>query len=94
LQYAIRLVRATRDDTIPQVKQYVSWGAGPRAGQNLVLGAKVRAVMDGRPIPSADDVRAIAHPVLRHRIVTNFNADADGVSTDDIIDMLLEGVSE
>ena len=87
-------MRATRDDAIPQVNQYVSWGAGPRAGQNLVLGAKVRAVMNGRPIPSVDDVRAIAHPVLRHRIVTNFNADADGVSTDDIVDMLLEGVSE
>jgi len=94
LGYAIRLVRATRDDTIAQVNQYVSWGAGPRAGQNLVLGAKVRAVMNGRPIPSIDDVREIAHPVLRHRIVTNFNADADGVSTDDIIDMLLEGVKE
>jgi MoxR-like ATPase len=94
LKYAIRLVRATRDETIPQVKQYVSWGAGPRAGQNLILGAKVRAVMSGRPIPGVEDVRAIAHPVMRHRIVTNFNADADGVSTDDIIDMLLEGVSE
>ncbi|HEX5131905.1 MAG TPA: MoxR family ATPase [Candidatus Krumholzibacteria bacterium] len=94
LQYAIRLVRATRDATVARVQQYVSWGAGPRAGQNLVLGAKVRAVMNGRPIPSVEDVRAIAHPVLRHRIVTNFNADADGISTDDIIDMLLEGVSE
>jgi MoxR-like ATPase len=94
LRYAIRLVRATRDDTVPQVKQYVSWGAGPRAGQNLILGAKVRAVMSGRPIPGVEDVRAIAHPVLRHRIVTNFNADADGVSTDNIIDMLLEGVKE
>lgn len=94
LKYAIRLVRATRDDSIPQVKQYVSWGAGPRAGQNLVLGAKVRAVMNGRPIPSVEDIREIAHPVLRHRIVTNFNADADGVTTDDLIDMLLEGVKE
>jgi MoxR-like ATPase len=94
LKYAIRLVRATRDDSIAQVKQYVSWGAGPRAGQNLILGAKVRAVMNGRPIPSLEDIREIAHPVLRHRIVTNFNADADGVSTDDIIDMLLEGVKE
>ena len=94
LRYAIRLVRATRDDTIPDVKQYVSWGAGPRAGQNLILGAKVRAVMNGRPIPSLEDIREIAHPVLRHRIVTNFNADADGVSTDDIVDMLLEGVKE
>ena len=93
LRYAIRLVRATRDDSIPQVQQYVSWGAGPRAGQNLILGAKVRAVMNGRPIPSVDDVRAIAHPVLRHRIVTNFNADADGVSTDDLIDRLLDNVS-
>lgn len=92
LRYAIRLVRATRDDSIPQVKQYVSWGAGPRAGQNLILGAKVRAVMNGRPIPSIDDVRAIAHPVMRHRIVTNFNADADGVTTDVLIDRLLESV--
>ena len=94
LKYAIRLVRATRDDSIPQVQQYVSWGAGPRAGQNLILGAKVRAVMNGRPIPSLEDIREIAHPVLRHRIVTNFNADADGVSTDDIIDMLLDGVEQ
>ena len=92
LRYAIRLVRATRDDSIPQVKQYVSWGAGPRAGQNLILGAKVRAVMNGRPIPSIEDVRAIAHPVMRHRIVTNFNADADGVTTDVLIDRLLESV--
>ena len=94
LKYAIRLVRATRDDSIAQVKQYVSWGAGPRAGQNLILGAKVRAVMNGRPLPSVEDIKEIAHPVLRHRIVTNFNADADGVSTDDIIDMLLDGVEQ
>ncbi|MDH3197078.1 MAG: MoxR family ATPase, partial [Candidatus Krumholzibacteria bacterium] len=86
LRFAIKLVRATRDDSLPQVKDYVSWGAGPRAGQNLILGAKVRAVMDGRPLPSVDDIKALAHPVLRHRIVTNFNADADGVSTDDLID--------
>jgi MoxR-like ATPase len=92
LNYTINLVRATRDDSVKQISDYVSWGAGPRAGQNLVLGAKVRAVMDGRPIPSVDDVKAIAAPVLRHRIVTNFNADADGITTDDIITMLLEGV--
>jgi MoxR-like ATPase len=94
LDYAIRLVRATRDDSVGQVKDYVSWGAGPRAGQNLILGAKVRAVMDGRPIPGIDDIKAIAPPVLRHRIVTNFNADADGVGTDDIIRMLLEEVKQ
>jgi MoxR-like ATPase len=92
LGYAIKLVRATRDNSVAQVKDYVSWGAGPRAGQNLILGSKVRAVMDGRPIPSVDDVKAIAHPVLRHRIVTSFNADADGVTADDIIEMLLKGV--
>ena len=90
LKYAIRLVRATRDDSIPQVQQYVSWGAGPRAGQNLILGAKVRAVMNGRPIPSLEDIREIAHPVLRHRIVTTFAAEAEGVTTDKIIDKLLE----
>ncbi len=94
LRYAVRLARATRDDRVARVSDYVSWGAGPRAGQNLVLGAKVRAVMDGRPIPSVDDVRAIAHPVLRHRIVTSFNAEADGVSADDVIDMILEGVAD
>jgi len=94
LGYAIRLVRATRDGSVPSVKDYVSWGAGPRAGQHLVLGSKVRAVMHGRPTPSRDDVRAIAAPVLRHRIVTNFNADADGVTTDEIIGKLLDGIPE
>jgi MoxR-like ATPase len=94
LEYAIRLVRATRNDSLAQVKDYVSWGAGPRAGQHLILGSKVRAVMDGRPTPSCDDIRAIAAPVLRHRIVTNFNADADGVSTDKIIQLVLDEVTE
>ena len=94
LEYAIRLVRATRDESLPQVKDYVNWGAGPRAGQHLILGSKVRAVMDGRPTPSCDDIRAIAAPVMRHRIVTNFNADADGVSTDKIIQLLLDEVTE
>ena len=94
LNYAIRIVRATRDGASSAVKDYVSWGAGPRAGQHLVLGAKVRAIMHGRPTPSLDDVRMIAPPVLRHRIVTNFNADADGVTTDDIVKTLLDEVPE
>ena len=94
LRYAIRLVRSTRDEENATVKQYVAWGAGPRAGQNLILGAKVRAVMNGRPIPGVEDIRAIAHPVLRHRIVTNFNADADGITADDVIDRLMEGMKE
>ncbi len=94
LDYAIRLVRATRDGNVPGINDYVAWGAGPRAGQYLVLGSKVRAIMQGRPTPSCDDVRAIAPPVLRHRIVTNFNADADGVATDQIVDTLLSEVKE
>jgi len=94
LEYAIRLVRATRDGSVPGIKDYVGWGAGPRAGQHLVLGGKVRAIMEGRPTPACDDIRKIAAPVLRHRIVTNFNADADGVTAEEIIKSLLEEVKE
>jgi MoxR-like ATPase len=94
LNYAIRLVRATRDGSVKSIQDYVSWGAGPRAGQHLILGSKVRAVMEGRPTPSFDDIRAVAAPVLRHRIVTNFNADADGVATDMLIETLLREVGE
>jgi MoxR-like ATPase len=94
LDYAIRLVRATRDGSVERVKDYVSWGAGPRAGQHLILGSKVRAVMDGRPTPGCEDVRQISAPVLRHRIVTNFNADADGISVEEIIKSLLDEVRE
>ncbi len=81
-------------DPLKAVKDYVAWGAGPRAGQYLVLGSKVRAIMHGRPTPSCEDVRHIAPPVLRHRIVTNFNADADGVATDEIIRIILGEVKE
>jgi MoxR-like ATPase len=94
LNYAIRLVRATRDGSVKSIQDYVSWGAGPRAGQHLVMGSKVRAIMMGRPTPGCDDIRAIAPPVLRHRIVTNFNADADGVATDEIIQKLIDEVPE
>ncbi|MGH7681601.1 MAG: AAA family ATPase, partial [Candidatus Eiseniibacteriota bacterium] len=68
----------------------VSWGAGPRAAQFLVLGAKARAALSGRPTPATDDVRAVAPAVLRHRIIPNFNAEADGISSLDIIAKLLE----
>lgn len=94
LNYAIRLVRATRDGSVEGVRDYVNWGAGPRAGQHLVMGSKVRAIIHGRPTPGCEDVRTIAPPVLRHRIVTNFNADADGVAADDIIDRLLDNIKE
>ncbi len=97
VSYAVSLARATRpneNSPLPYVKDWVSWGAGPRASQYLVLGAKCRAILDGRPTPSVEDIRAVARPVLRHRIVTSFNAEADGVGTVDIVERLLGDVKE
>jgi MoxR-like ATPase len=93
LRYAVRLIRASRDEKLPEIGQYLSWGAGPRAGQYLILGAKARAIMTGRTTPGVEDVRAIALPVLRHRLVTNFHAEADGVTTDDLVGRLLDAVA-
>jgi len=92
VRYAVRLARASRPSPQSEsfVRDWVSWGAGPRAAQFLVLGAKARAALSGRPTPGADDVRAVAPAVLRHRIIPNFNAEADGVSSLDIIAKLLE----
>ena len=95
ISYAVDLVRATRphqNSPLPYIKDWVSWGAGPRASQFLVLGAKCRAILEGRPTPSVDDIRSVARPVLRHRIVTSFSAEADGVGTIDIIERLLGDV--
>ena len=95
IRYAMRLVRATRvhEGGVPDfVNDYVSWGAGPRACQYLVIGGKVRAVLHGRYHVSTEDIQAVAKPVLRHRIVTNFNADAEGFTTDKIVDRLLETI--
>lgn len=95
-QYAIRLVRQTRvrsEHTSDIVDRYLSWGAGPRASQFLVLAAKARAALHGRHCVEIDDLRAAAKPVLRHRIVTNFNAEADGVTPDVVIDRLLESTA-
>jgi MoxR-like ATPase len=91
IAYAVRLARATRpgSDDGRSLHEFVGWGAGPRAGQHMVLGAKARAALDGRPTPGIEDVRAIAHSVLRHRIVTNFNAEAEGINADQIVDRLL-----
>ena len=97
VSYAVNLARATRpneNSPLPYIKDWVSWGAGPRASQYLVLGAKCRAILDGRPTPSVEDVRIVARPVLRHRIVTSFNAEADGVGALDIIVRLLGDVKE
>src|SRR4029453_3532230 len=92
VRYAVRLARASRPgpDSQTFVRDWVSWGAGPRAAQSLVLGAKARAAIQGRPTPSAEDVRSVAPAVLRHRIIPNFNAEADGISSLDIIAKLLE----
>ena len=101
LAYALRLVRATRvrdhspEDPKPEiVRDYLSWGAGPRASQNLVLGAKASAILGGRMHAALEDVRRVAAPVLRHRIVTNFNAEADGVTADDVVRELIEKTPE
>lgn len=92
--FAVDLVRMTRPtpDAPDFVRQWVTWGAGPRASQFLILGAKTRAILHGRPTPEVEDVRFAARPVLRHRIVTSFNAAAEGVTSLDIIDRLLERV--
>jgi MoxR-like ATPase len=88
VEFAVRLARLTRarsDEAHPKSQEFLSWGAGPRAAQNMVLGAKARAALDGRPTPSLEDVEAVALPVLRHRLVTNFHAEAEGISADDLI---------
>jgi|JI10StandDraft_1071094.scaffolds.fasta_scaffold00254_34 MoxR-like ATPase len=92
-QFAIELARRSRPSgtDIPDVtRRYVAWGAGPRASQYLVLGAKSRAALHGRTHADLDDVRAVAYPVLRHRIRTNFQAEADGISVDKIISEILQ----
>jgi MoxR-like ATPase len=93
LSYAVRLVRASRDRSADGIGRFLSWGAGPRAGQYLVLGAKTRAVMLGRTTPDVEDVRAVALPVLRHRLVTNFRAEAEGIGADDLTRRLLDTVT-
>jgi MoxR-like ATPase len=99
IKYAMKLARLTRPGSqdgeapapdVPDfVKKYVTWGAGPRAGQNLILAAKARALLRGRTYVATEDVKAVAMPVLRHRIVTNYNADADRVTPDDLVRKLL-----
>jgi MoxR-like ATPase len=98
LDYATRLVRATRPggdggaDAPESVGKWVRWGAGPRAGQALILGAKARALLEGRSVVAHEDIRAVAAPVLRHRILLNFQAEADGVDSDRIVRELVERV--
>ena len=93
IRYAMKLVRLTRknEGEVPDfVRDYVTWGAGPRASQYLVLASKARALLKGRSYVASEDIRAVALPVMRHRIITNFNAEADGVKSDDIVRRLID----
>jgi MoxR-like ATPase len=92
IKYAVKIATLTRptNNELKFVQDWVSWGAGPRASQYLILGAKARAVLDGRYTPTRDDVKAVCQTVLRHRIVTNFNAEADGIKAEEIIRRILE----
>ena len=94
VDYAVELNRQTRpaSDALDFIQDWVQWGAGPRASQYLVLGAKARAILHGRYHVAYEDIKAVAIPVLRHRILTNFNAEADGITSLDIINRLLENV--
>jgi MoxR-like ATPase len=93
--YAADLVRATRpkEAGVPKwVPDLIAWGAGPRASQYLILGGKAKAVLHGRLHVTTEDVREVAFPVLRHRLMTTFNADAEGITTDDLIRKLIGSV--
>ncbi len=95
IRYAMALVRATRvnkGEVAKFIRDYVAWGAGPRASQNLILAAKARAILKGRYHVAIEDVRSVALPILRHRILTNFNAEADNVRSDEIIARLMESI--
>ncbi len=93
VEYAVNLSALTRPtDGAPKfITDWLEWGAGPRASQYLILGAKAKAILDGRPTPDISDVVAMVKPVLRHRIITSFNAEADGVNADQVLDRLIEG---
>ena len=97
VKYAVKLVSATRPNssTAPEfIQQSVDWGAGPRASQYLVLGAKAKAILDGRPSPNISDIQSLALPILRHRVLPNFNAEAEGLKVEDILNRLLDTIVE
>ena len=93
VEYAVKLVSATRpnSENAPDfIKESISWGAGPRASQFLILGSKAKAVLDGRPTPNIEDINSLAIPILRHRVLTNFNAETEGLKVEDIILQLIQ----
>tara|TARA_B100000989_G_scaffold204073_1_gene154434 strand:- start:4012 stop:5004 length:993 start_codon:yes stop_codon:yes gene_type:complete len=96
VEYAVKLVSATRpnSENAPDfIKESISWGAGPRASQFLILGSKAQAILDGRPTPNIEDVNSLAIPILRHRVLTNFNAETEGLKIEDIILKLIQKMS-
>jgi len=93
VEYAVKLVSATRpnsENTPNFINESISWGAGPRASQFLILGSKAKAILEGRPTPNIDDINSLAIPILRHRVLTNFNAETQGLKVEDLISQLLE----
>ena len=91
-RYAVKLSTLTRPGTTlahPWANDYLSWGAGPRASQFLIIGARTHAVLDGKYSPDIEDVKAVAHNILRHRIIKNYKAEAEGITVEQIIDKLL-----
>ena len=97
VNYAVKLAASTRPNEntgSEYVKKWVEWGAGPRASQYLVLGAKAKALLDGRPTPSIEDIQSLAPEILRHRILPNFNAEAEGIKVDDIVNQLIQNLED
>ena len=95
IDYAVRLVTATRpdiDNKLSYIKEWIRWGAGPRASQYLTLTAKVRSVLNGKTTPDISDIQVMAFPVLRHRLVISYNAEAENIAVSDIIKKLLEDI--
>ena len=92
IEFAVNFVQNTRPNkTSEQItKKYINWGAGPRASSYLIMAAKAKSILLGKPTPDMDDMFSILKPVLRHRIIPNFNAEAEGIRSDDILDNLLE----
>ena len=97
IEYAVKLVSSTRpkSNLAPAfIQQSIEWGAGPRASQYLILGAKAKAILDGRPSPNINDVKSLALPILRHRVLPNFNAEAEGLKVEDFILKLIDKIDE
>ncbi len=97
VEYAVKIVASTRPNSelSPDfIRQSVDWGAGPMASQYLILGAKAKSLLDGRPSPNIEDIRSLVLPVLRHRVLPNFNAEAEGLKVEDILNQLLDAIKE